>query len=46
MAYELIAYEVAGGVEHVMGDTNGDGIADFSFDVTGATIFKASDFLL
>lgn len=39
-------YEVGGGLMHVMGDTNGDGVADFSFDLVGVSTLKAADFLL
>ncbi|MDB5423578.1 MAG: hypothetical protein JWQ29_994 [Phenylobacterium sp.] len=41
-----LRYEVSGGAAHLMGDTNGDGIADFVLDVVGISTFKVTDFLL
>ena len=38
--------EVAGGVTTLTGDTNGDGLADFSLVVPGAGTLVAADFLL
>lgn len=41
-----LRYEVSGTDAYVMGDVNGDGIADFKILVKGVNAFQASDFLL
>lgn len=39
-------YSVSGGSAFVSGDTNGDGIADFTIELTNVTKLVASDFML
>jgi Ca2+-binding RTX toxin-like protein len=39
-------YTAGGGGVIVSGDTNGDGVADFSIDVTGVNSLTAGDFIL
>lgn len=41
-----LRYVVGSGVRTVYGDTNGDGLADFQFQLTGTTALVASDFIL
>ncbi len=43
-----LRYELAAGVFSISGDTNGDGIADFTFDLTGAGLanLQIPDFVL
>jgi len=41
-----LRYAVSGGDVHVMGDVNGDGVADFTIALTGVTKLAASDFIL
>ncbi|MET0270544.1 MAG: right-handed parallel beta-helix repeat-containing protein [Sphingomonas sp.] len=41
-----LRYEVRGRDSFVMGDTNGDGVADFTIKVIGHTSMLATDFLL
>ena len=41
-----LRYEQANGSTHVMGDVNGDGVADFVIQVTGLVSFTSGDFLL
>jgi Ca2+-binding RTX toxin-like protein len=38
--------DYSGGVAHVYGDTNSDGVADFELDVVGVSAFKSTDFML
>jgi hypothetical protein len=45
LAGELRAYG-SGGKNYVTGDTNGDGIADFTIRVSGSKTFGSSDFVL
>ncbi|MBL8556598.1 MAG: right-handed parallel beta-helix repeat-containing protein [Phenylobacterium sp.] len=41
-----LRFDVAGGTTTVYGDTNGDGVADFSLVLPGAGTMQATDFLL
>jgi len=41
-----LRYQVVNGDSYVMGDTNGDGSADFMIRVLGVTALKAGDFVL
>ncbi|MBM3604778.1 MAG: hypothetical protein FJX25_08485, partial [Alphaproteobacteria bacterium] len=46
-AGDLGAYQdTANGVTYIQGDTNGDGVVDFSIRVNGLRTFTASDFIL
>ena len=41
-----LRYEVKGADSYVMGDLNGDGVADFRLLMKNVTSFQATDFML
>ncbi|KQR88064.1 right-handed parallel beta-helix repeat-containing protein [Sphingomonas sp. Leaf343] len=41
-----LRYEKVGGDSYIMGDTNGDGVADIKIHVVGVTSLSAADFVL